>query len=128
MGFLDFLNPLSLIAGSLERAHKDKLAASNHSERIKADVEISGLNVKRDLLIALISEPWFTPRSLMGYSVTFLVFKLVVWDSALGLGTTQDVGSLVTWITVTVIGFYFVSKSAETITSTIAGVIARKYK
>ncbi|MCF6344190.1 MAG: hypothetical protein L3J15_05870 [Devosiaceae bacterium] len=126
MGFLDWLNPLKFITEALVAANKNKLEAQNDDERIKADVNIASLEAKRDVLISLASEPWWTPRSLMGYCVVILVAKLLVWDSAFGFGVTPDVGSLVTWITVTIIGFYFMSKSAETITQTIANAIAKQ--
>lgn len=128
MGLLDFLNPLNAITGALTKAYEVKLNAANDETRIAAEVEISGLEAKRDVLVAIVSEPWWTPRSIMGYSVAILVFKLVVWDSAFGWGVTPDVGDLVTWIAVTIIGFYFMSKSAETITHVIANAIARKRK
>lgn len=126
MGVLDFLNPLNAITGALTRAYEAKLAAANDSERIAAEIQIAQLETKRDVLIALVGEPWWTPRNLMAYCVTILVFKLVVWDSALGWGVTDDVGSLVTWIVVTIIGFFFLSKSADAITAAIAGRVARK--
>jgi hypothetical protein len=126
MGLLDFLNPLNAITGALTKAYEAKLAAGNNAERIAADVEISALKSKRDAVIALASEPWWTPRSIMGYAVAILVVKLVVWDSAFGLGVTPPVGNFVTWICVTIIGFYFVSKSADSIAHVIGTAISRK--
>lgn len=128
MGFLSWMNPLKVISSSLVQAHLNSVNAANEKDRITADVEIASLSAKRDVLIALLAEPWWTPRSLMGYCVLALVFKLVVWDSALGLGVTPPVGEFVTWISATIIGFYFFSKSAETITHTIANAISRRYK
>lgn len=31
---------------------------------------------------------WYEPDKIMGYLVAFLLFKLIVWDICLGLGTT----------------------------------------
>jgi len=127
MAFLDFLNPLSHITNGLTKAYETKLNAANHGERIKAEVEIAGLEAKRDAMIAAsIHDKWWSPRNLMGWSVAIFVFKIVVVDSTLGWDVTPNVGSLVTWIVVTVIGFYFVSKSAEKITDTLAAAIARR--
>lgn len=127
MGLLSFLNPLNAITGALTDAYKRKLEADTDKTRIAADVEISNLEAKRDAVIAAtVNDTWHSPRSVMGYSVAILVFKLLVWDTVLQLGSTPYPGEIVTWIMITVIGFYFVSRSAETIASSIAGVLAKR--
>lgn len=124
MGLLSFLNPLEKITDALTRAYAIRESAKNSSERIRAEVTISELELKRDVVIsASINDPWWSPRSIMGWCVAIFVFRIVVWDTVFQLGVTPNPGDLVTWVVVTVIGFYFVSRSAETIASVFASRI-----
>lgn len=129
MGILSFLNPLSAITEALGRAYERKLAADTDAKKIAADVEIKTLEQKRDVVIAAsANDRWWSTRELIGKCVFLYVFKIVVWDTVLGLGVTQNPGSQVTFIVMTVIGFYFVSKGAETIANTIGIAIAKRAK
>jgi hypothetical protein len=123
----DFLNPLSLITGSLERAYARYETAQTDTQKIQAQVEIQIYQAKANAVIAAsANDRWFSVRSLMGYAVVIVVWKLLVWDTVFGWGITLNPGNLVIWIMVTIIGFYFVSRTAETIASQIAGTIGRK--
>ncbi len=129
MGLLNFLNPLSAVTDALSRAYIARQQAKNDKERIDADVTISNLEAKRDVVIAAaVNDRFWSPRNIMGWSVAAFVFKLIVWDTVLQLGVTPYPGEMVTWIVVTIIGFYFVSRSAETISNSIAAVLIRKSK
>ena len=126
MGLLDWLNPLQSITGALTKAYEAKLAAGNDNDRIAAEVEIENLKARRDVVLASVNDPWWSPRTIMGWCVAAFVAKVVLWDTVLGLGVTPNPGEMVWWIVVTIIGFYFVSKSAETIANSIAGVLRRR--
>lgn len=127
MGLLDWLNPLGAITSSLERAYQAKLAAANDTDRIAADVEIETLKARRDVVIAAsLNDKWWSPRTIMGWSAALYVGKIVVWDTVLQWGVTPNPGEQVTMIVMTIVGFYFVAKGAETVANTLAGVIRRK--
>lgn len=127
MGLLDWLNPLQAITGSLERAYQAKLAAANDTDRIAAEVEIETLKARRDVVIAAsLNDKWWSPRTIMGWSAALYVGKIVVWDTVLQWGVTPNPGEQVTMIVMTIVGFYFVAKGAETVANTLAGVIRRK--
>lgn len=127
MGLLDWLNPLNAITGALTKAYEAKLAAANDKDRIAAEVEIKNLEARRDVVIAAaVNDKWWSPRTIMGWSAAIYVAKLVVWDTVLQLGVTPDPGEQVTLIVMTIVGFYFVAKGAETVANTIAGVVRRK--
>ena len=126
MGLLELFNPLSAITGALTKAYEAKLAAGNDKDRIAAEVEIENLKARRDVVLSSVNDPWWSPRTIMGWCVAAFVVKTVLWDTVLGLGTTPNPGSMVWWIVVTVIGFFFVSKSAEGIASTIASSLRRR--
>ena len=127
MGLLGWLNPLGAITSSLERAYQAKLAAANDTDRIAAEVEIETLKARRDVVIAAsLNDKWWSPRTIMGWSAALYVGKIVVWDTVLQWGVTPDPGEQVTLIVMTIVGFYFVAKGAETVANTLAGVIRRK--
>lgn len=123
---IDLINPLKGITDALSHAYEKRLAAQNASERIEADKEVAWLEARRDAVVATVGEPWFSPRSIMGYCVAAYVFKIVLWDSVLQLGVTPYPGEQVTWIVVTVIGFFFVSRSAETIANSLTYAFKKK--
>lgn len=127
MGLLGWLNPLGAITRSLERAYQAKLAAANDTDRIAAEVEIETLKARRDVVIAAsLNDKWWSPRTIMGWSAALYVGKIVVWDTVLQWGVTPNPGEQVTMIVMTIVGFYFVAKGAETVANTLAGVIRRK--
>lgn len=127
MGLLSWLNPLENITNALTKAYAIRESAKNDRERLAAEVEIENLQSKRDVVIAAsINDSWWSPRNLMGWAVAIYVLKIIVWDSVLGWGVTPYPGEQVTFIVTTVIGFYFVSKGAETIANTIAAGLARR--
>lgn len=123
---LNLINPLKFAVDSLERAHARKLQADGAQAKIDAEVNIDFWRRRVEALNASVSDPWYSPRTIMGWSVAAYVFKIIVWDTVLGLGVTPNPGQQVTFIVMTVIGFYFVSKGAETIANTIANGIARR--
>jgi hypothetical protein len=123
---INLFSPFKGIADALSSAYEKKLAAQNATERIEADKEIAWLEARRDALVASVGEPWWSPRSIMGYCVAAYVFKIVLWDTSLGLGVTPYPGEQVTWIVVTIIGFYFVSRSAETIANSLTSAFKKK--
>lgn len=124
MGLLSFLNPLSQITDALTRAYTVREQARNDKDRIAADVVIRELEAKRDVVIAAsVNDRWWSPRSIMGWCVAAFVFKIVVWDTVLQWGVTPYPGEMVTWVVITIVGFYFVSRSAETITAMFASRI-----
>ena len=78
-------------------AYRAKLAAENTSEKIAADLAARELSVEqRERELAgemLVAEQgrWYTalPRPLFASAFIIYVWKVVVWDKVLGLGTTD---------------------------------------
>lgn len=127
MSIFSFLNPLTPFIAAAERAYEKRLQASNDAERIAAEKEISFWQERVDLAqTASQHDKWWSPRSLMGFSVSLYVGKIIVWDTVLGMGVTAYPGEHVTFIVMTVIGFYFVSRGAESIATVIASAISRR--
>lgn len=119
-GLLDWLNPLTALKDGLLAAQRQYYDAKNDTERLKAEQDMAYWRGQIELAtVAAQNDKWYSIRSLIGYCVFLLVFKIIVWDTVLGLGVTPNPGQLVLWITVTVIGFYFASKTAIDIARTL---------
>lgn len=126
MGLLDWINPLKPLTDAALQAQQNWLTARNDSERLKAEQEQAFWHDRIAAVSASQADRPWSPRSLMGYAAALYVLKIVVWDTVLQWGVTPDPGDQVTWVVVTIVGFYFVSRSAETIVGTIAARLSRK--
>ncbi len=102
-------------------AYRAKLTAGNTSERIAAELAARELSVEqreRELTTQVVLAEqgrWYTalPRPLFAFAFVIYVWKVVVWDKVLGLGTTtalpDDVGQ---WAMI-VLTAYFGGRSIE---------------
>lgn len=98
---------LSLIGGpvvnGLISAYKAKLAAANTQDRIAADLaakEIEAeIEARRQATAILIAEQgrWYTAiiRPLLAFPIIIYLWKVIVWDKVLGLGTTDPITGMV---------------------------------
>lgn len=122
MNILGLLNPLGALKDGLVAAQKQWLDANNDASRLKAEENMAYFKGQIELAVAASRyDKWYSVRSLIGYCVVILVAKLLIWDTVLGWGVTPNPGQLVMWITVTVIGFYFASKTAIDVARIIRG-------
>ena len=122
MNILGLLNPLGALKDGLVAAQKQWLDANNDASRLKAEENMAYFKGQIELAVAASRyDKWYSVRSLIGYCVVTLVAKLLVWDTVLGWGVTPNPGQLVMWITVTVIGFYFASKTAIDVARILRG-------
>lgn len=111
-------------------AYRAKLTAENTSEKIAADLAARELDVEsreRELATqVVIAEQgrWYTalPRPLFAFAFVIYVWKVVVWDKVLGLGSTSALtGDLAQWALI-VLTAYFGGRSLEK----VARILARK--
>jgi hypothetical protein len=111
-------------------AYRAKLTAENTSEKIAADLAARELSVEqreRELATqAIIAEQgrWFTalPRPLFAFAFVIYVWKVVVWDRVLGLGSTAALtGDVAQWAMI-VLTAYFGGRSIEK----VAKILSRK--
>jgi hypothetical protein len=113
---------LSTLTGSLNQAYKDRLNAKNDAERIEADKQIAFFQGQINLAtVAAQNDKWWSTRELIGKCALIYVFKIVVFDTVLGLGTTPDPGPQVTGIVMLVLGFYFGGKAVMDIAGKLLG-------
>jgi hypothetical protein len=111
-------------------AYKDKLAAENTSEKIDADLAARELAVEQreaelqTRVVVAEQGRWYTalPRPLFAFAFIIYVWKVVVWDKVLGLGSTDALsGDVAQWAMV-VLTAYFGGRSLEK----VARILVRK--
>lgn len=102
------------IGEQLNTAYKAKLDAETNEKKIAAEELITTLQLQQGILIEE-QKRWLTAwiRPALAAPVVIFVWKLLVWDIVLGLGVTPNPGELVTWIIVTVIGAYMITRPFE---------------
>ena len=102
-------------------AYRAKLSAENTSEKIATDLAARELEVEsreRELAAqVVIAEQgrWYTalPRPLFAFAFIIYVWKVVVWDKVLGLGSTDALsGDVAQWALI-VLTAYFGGRSLE---------------
>jgi hypothetical protein len=124
----------NLIGGPFAKAavdaYKARLTSENTSEKIAAGLAARELGVEqreRELATqVLIGEQgrWYTalPRPLFASAYIIYVWKVVVWDKVLGLGTTDPLsGDVAQWAMI-VLTAYFGGRSLEK----VARILAKK--
>lgn len=111
-------------------AYRAKLSAENTSEKIAADLAARELEVEtreRELATqVVIAEQgrWYAalPRPLFAFAFIIYVWKVVVFDKVLGLGSTPALsGDVAQWATI-VLTAYFGGRSLEK----VARILGRK--
>jgi len=129
LGFLG-----NILGGPFARAALDayraKLSSDNTSEKIAADLAARELAVEqreRELALQILRAEqgrWYTafPRPLFALAFILYVWKVVVWDKVLGLGSTDPLsGDVAQWAAI-VLTAYFGGRSIEK----VARILARR--
>lgn len=118
------------VINGLIGVYKAKLDAGNTSERIAADLAARELAVEQrerevSAQVVLAEQGrWYTalPRPLFAAAFIIYVWKVVVWDKVLGLGTTDALsGDVAQWAMI-VLTAYFGGRSLEK----VARILGRK--
>jgi hypothetical protein len=111
-------------------AYRARLSAENTSEKVAADLAARELSVEqreRELATQIVIAEqgrWYTalPRPLFAFAFILYVWKVVVWDKVLALGSTDPLnGDVAQWAMI-VLTAYFGGRSLEK----VARILARK--
>lgn len=104
------------IGEQLNAAYRAKLEAQNDEDRIAAEITIAQLEARQGLLMAEQGH-WLTRWIRPAFALPFVlyVWKVVVWDKILGLGTTDALSSEMGWVLTTLVGAYFLVRPFEKI-------------
>lgn len=105
-----WLSILSFLGGPVIKglidAYNAKLKAGIADNKIAADLAATEVAANTQLKIAEVGHP-FEPEKLAFYVVLFYMGKVMIWDAALHLGTTDAVhGDVGMWAAL-VVSFYF---------------------
>lgn len=112
-----FLGPIESITNAIAQAQIEKARAQTDKEKIASEERISALRAKRDVLVAESGDRVNrTVRALMALPVVFYLWKVIVFDKVFGSWlqwSTDPLGQSMTYIMLTIIGFYFVDSIAS---------------
>jgi hypothetical protein len=117
------------VVNGLIGAYKAKLEAANTEGAKAADLAAKAIaaeiEARKSAQAIIIAEQgrWWTalPRALVQWSFAVFVMKCVVWDTVLGLGTTEPLGGDIQVWAGWVMALWFGGRSLEKIAATIWG-------
>ena len=109
-----------VVKGAVD-AYKAKLQAGNDADKIAADlagrelvVQQREIEVQNEYKTSLIGH-WYEPVNLFGYIMVFYIGKVMIWDAALGFGSTDAVrGDVGVWAGMIMI-FYVGKRGIENV-------------
>lgn len=115
------------IIGGFIEAYKGKLAADNTQDRTAADLAAKAIaaeiEARKSANTVIIAEQgrWYTAmiRPLLAFPVIIYLWKVIVWDKVLGLGTTDAIGGDVGVWAGMIVTTYVGGRSLEKIAMTI---------
>jgi hypothetical protein len=114
---LGLIDPIEKITEAIIKARADAENAQTAQEKIAADERVATLQARRDVLIkeAGVSRLNIIMRAGVALAVNIIIWKLLVWDKALGQwthGHTDDLSPELWHVIMVVIGFYFLYEGA----------------
>ena len=106
---LSLADPISRIAGKIADARIASIHASTDKERVEQEERVKALEARRDVLKAESdSRVNGMIRALLAAPIVVFLWKVIIWDKVLALGTTDDLSENLWYVTMMVLGFYYV--------------------
>lgn len=104
------------LSDKLLEAYKKKTDAESDAERLAAETEIEFLKKRHEVMLEEMKygKTWWI-RPMFALPCAIYIWKIMLWDKALGLGTTAPLDDKMFWVFASVVGFYFVSRPFEKI-------------
>lgn len=114
---LGLADPIEKITTAIVKARADSLNATTEQDRIAAQEQIAELQARRDVMIAeaSVSRANIWVRTFFAVPVIFVLWKLFIWDKALGdytHGHTDPLSPELWRVIMLVISFYFLYEGA----------------
>lgn len=106
---LGLVDPISRIAGKIADARLASIQASTDRERIEQEERVKALEARRDVLKSE-SDGRVNGiiRALLAAPIVVFLWKVIIWDKVLALGTTDDLSENLWYVAMMVLGFYYV--------------------
>ena len=105
---------LENITSRISEVYEAKLKATTDEKKLEADQYMAHLEAQRSILVEeqrRLLTAWIRPA--MAFPVVVFMWKIILWDTVLQLGTTPWPGDFVHWIVITVIGAYMLTRPFE---------------
>lgn len=110
---LSFADPISRITGKIADARIASIQASTDKERIEQEERVRALEARRDVLKAESDgRVNGVVRALLAAPIVVFLWKVIIWDKVLALGSTDDLSENLWYVTMMVLGFYYVHWTA----------------
>lgn len=108
-GLLSLADPISRIGKSIADARIAAMQASTDKEKIEQEERIRALEARRAVMEreadGKINQ---LIRALLAVPVVVFLWKVIIWDKVLALGTTDDLSENLWYVTMMVLGFYYI--------------------
>nr|WP_306267594.1 3TM-type holin [Pararhizobium sp. IMCC3301] len=105
---------LERIGGQLKDAYLAKKQAQTDEQRLEADLRIRQFEAQRDIILAEQQSGitrWIRPA--IAFPFVAYLWKVVLWDKVLALGTTDPLSAELGEIMMVMIGAYFLTRPFE---------------
>ena len=106
---LGLADPISRISKAIADARIASTQAATDKERIEQEERISALEARRAVMEreadGKINQ---IIRALLAVPVIIFLWKVIIWDKVLALGTTDDLSANLWYVTMMVLDFYYV--------------------
>ena len=102
-------DPIARISKAIADTKIAEHQATTDKERIQQEERIKALEARRDVLKAESDGRLnATIRALLAAPVIVFLWKVIIWDKVLALGATDDLSENLWYVTMMVLGFYYV--------------------
>lgn len=108
-GLLGLADPISRIGRSIADARIAATQATTDKEKIEQEERVKSLEARRAVMEreadGMINQ---IVRALLAVPVVVFLWKVIIWDKVLALGTTDDLSENLWYVSMTVLGFYYI--------------------
>lgn len=107
---IGLIDPISRIAGKIADARAAMADAETDQERLKQEERIKSLEARQAVLVASAANSKWDAimRFVLATPVAAFLWKVIIWDKVLGWGATDDLSENLWYVTMLVVGFYYV--------------------
>jgi hypothetical protein len=103
-------DPIAKISKAIADTKIAAHQATTDQEKVRAEERAKGLEAKRDVLVASAANSKWDAimRFVLALPVAGFLWKAIIWDKVLALGSTDDLSENLWYVTMLVVGFYYV--------------------
>ena len=113
-GLLGLVDPITKITSQIVEWQAKKINAVTEQQRIQAEENVKKLEAMRDVQIAEAHTPVnVLARAFLMFPIGIFIWKVVIWDNVLDLGSTEDLSPNLWSLVFIMWGFYFVTDLAK---------------